>query len=354
MESFIIQPYDLLMLGVLVGLAVLGAWKGVAWQVAALSSLVISWIVAVRFGKVLAPLISDNEPWNGFIAMLLLYLGTSLAIWSFFRLVKGAIDRVQLKDFDRQMGALFGLVKGVLWCLLITFFAVTLSETTRQWVLQSKSGYYTAQLIQNGAPMLPEDVRNVLDKYIRQLDAGLEEGDTGQLVDSPVSDLLRESGDLAPEFDVPESKTVTDLRDDSRGYLNSQATEARGYFDSRASDARGNLNSQATEAGGYFDSRASDTRGYLNSQASDARGYVDSRASEARGYLDSRVNEARSYLDSRASESRNYINSRASELERGIDEKAERVDSGIREAMRRGLDELDSQVKRRPLEPVDR
>ena len=87
MEGFIIQPYDILMLGLLVGLAVLGAWKGVAWQIASLSSLVVSWLVAVRFGRVLAPLISDNEPWNRFIAMLLLYMGTSLAIWAFFRLV---------------------------------------------------------------------------------------------------------------------------------------------------------------------------------------------------------------------------------------------------------------------------
>ena len=267
MEGFIIQPYDLLMLGVLVGLAVLGAWKGVAWQIAALSSLVVSWIVAVRFGKVLAPFISDNEPWNGFIAMLLLYLGTSLAIWSFFRLVKGMIDRVQLKDFDRQMGALFGLVKGVLWCLLITFFAVTLSETTRQWVLQSKSGYYTALLIQHGTPVLPEDVRNVLGKYIKQLDEGLEEGGTEEsLVDTPVSDSRQGGSDLASEFDLPQSPVVTNLRDD-----------AKDFFDSRAS-----------------------------------------------------------------------------ELERGIDDRGERIQGEVREAMRRGFDELDSRIKRLPLEPVRR
>lgn len=271
MEGFIIQPYDLLMLGVLVGLAVLGAWKGVAWQIAALSSLVVSWIVAVRFGKVLAPFISDSEPWNGFIAMLLLYLGTSLAIWSFFRLVKGMIDRVQLKDFDRQMGALFGLVKGVLWCLLITFFAVTLSETTRQWVLQSRSGYYTALLIQHGTPALPEDVRNVLGKYIKQLDEGLEkgleEGHTEELmVDTPASDPWQGSADLAAEVDLLQSRTVTNLRDDAQDFLDS----------------------------------------------------------------------------------------RAGELERGIDDTGDRIQGEIHEAMRRGFDELDSRIKRLPLEPVRR
>ena len=301
MEGFFIQPYDILMLGVLVGLAVLGACKGVAWQIAALSSLVVSWIVAVRFAKVLAPYISDNEPWNGFIAMLLLYLGTSLAIWSFFRLVKGMIDRVQLKDFDRQMGALFGLVKGMLWCLLITFFAVTLSETTRQWVLQSRSGYYAALLIRHGTPILPEDVRNVLGKYIKRLDDGLGEGpEEGQeslgegleeglgesleklmvnrpvsdlrqgleerIVNTPVSELRQGSGDLASELKLVPSRTAANFRD-----------EAQGFLDSRA---------------GEFESRIGDT--------------------------------------------------------------SDRVQGELREAMRQGFDELDSRIKRLPLEPVAR
>jgi membrane protein required for colicin V production len=256
MEGFIIQPYDVLMLGVLVGLAVLGAWKGVAWQIAALSSLVVSWIVAVRFGKVLAPLISDNEPWNAFIAMLILYLGTSLAIWSFFRLIKGMIDRVQLKDFDRQMGALFGLVKGVLWCLLITFFAVTLSETTRQWVLQSKSGYYTALLIQHGTPALPEDVRNVLGKYIKQLDEGLEEVEPGEsMLNTGVSDPRQGSGDLASESDLLQSRTAAALKDDAKSFLDSQAAQLERRIDAGGEQIQGEVREAMHRGFGELDSR---------------------------------------------------------------------------------------------------
>ncbi len=286
MENLIIQPYDILMLAVLVGLAVLGAWKGVAWQIAALSSLVVSWIVAVRFGTTLAPLVSDNEPWNKFIAMLLLYLGTSLAIWSFFRLIKGMIDRVQLKDFDRQMGALFGLVKGVLWCLLITFFAVTLSETSRQWVLQSKSGYYTALLIQHGTPILPEDVRNLLGKYIKQLDEGLEGADSdGLIVNTDVSDLIEEGGDLASKF-----------------------------AESVVSDPQ--------QGSGRF-----------------ATGFEDLRNRTVDNFKD---------------DAQRFYDSQASRIERGIEDRGQELQTEVREAMRRGFDELDTQVKRLPLEPVGR
>ncbi|MBN2476638.1 MAG: CvpA family protein [Pirellulales bacterium] len=161
-----VHMYDLIMLAVLVASTVFGAWKGMAWQVASLASLLVSYLVARQFGGLFAPLFGVEEPWNYCIAMLLLYLATSLAIWSLFRLVARAIDRVKLKEFDRQTGALFGAAKGVLWCLLITFFAVTLSEPARQRVLQSHSGYYAAVLLHRAAPVLPPKVNEVLGHYI--------------------------------------------------------------------------------------------------------------------------------------------------------------------------------------------
>ncbi len=171
--SQIIQPYDFAMLAVLVGTLLFGAWKGVAWQVAALASVVISAAVAVHSSAPLAPYFSVQEPWNRFIAMLVLYVLTAGAIWLLFRLVAGVIDRLKLKEFDRQLGAIFGLAKGVLYCVIITFFAVTLSESARQTVLQSRSGDLIARGIRNANPILPDDVRAWLGKYIDELDEKL-------------------------------------------------------------------------------------------------------------------------------------------------------------------------------------
>jgi len=174
MESGPIQFYDIVMLVLLLGATAFGAWKGMAWQIASLASLVVSAGVAVRFGGPLAPMFGQSEPWNRFVAMLVLYLATSLAIWVLFRFVAGMIDRVQLREFDRQIGALFGLAKGVLLCLVVTFFAVTLSESARQAVLHSYSGGYVARLIQRATPVLPTEVRDVLGKYIDELDRQLD------------------------------------------------------------------------------------------------------------------------------------------------------------------------------------
>jgi membrane protein required for colicin V production len=169
-----IQPYDIFMLAVLAGATLFGLWKGMAWQLASLASLVFSFLAALRLSGSLAPYISAQAPWNRFIAMLILFIVTSLAVWLVFRLVAGAIDRVKLKEWDRQVGALFGLATGVLLCLVITFFAVTLSESVRQAVLQTYSGRYMALLVQKGTPAMPEEVRRVLGKYIEELDRKLD------------------------------------------------------------------------------------------------------------------------------------------------------------------------------------
>lgn len=174
MESSPLQAYDIVMLVVLVGTTIFGAWKGMAWQLASLASVVVSTIVALHFSSPLAPYLSSQEPWNHFLAMLILYVVTSLAIWLLFRLVAGAIDRVKLREFDHQIGGLFGLAKGILLCLVITFFAVTLSEQTRQAILKSYSGRAIAFLLKQGTPMMPEEVRAVVGKYVDELDRKLD------------------------------------------------------------------------------------------------------------------------------------------------------------------------------------
>ncbi len=184
-----IQPYDIVMLVVLGGMTLLGVWKGMAWQVAALASVILSAVVAVNVSPSLAPMFGAEAPWNRFLAMLVLYAVTAGAIWLLFRLVSNVIDRVKLKEFDRQLGAMFGLAKGVLYCVIITFFAVTLSESSRQMVLQSRSGDYIARGIRHANPILPEDVRAWLGKYIDELDKKLHD---------PPEDTAEEADAAAP------------------------------------------------------------------------------------------------------------------------------------------------------------
>ncbi|MDP6718652.1 MAG: CvpA family protein, partial [Pirellulaceae bacterium] len=102
------QVYDIIMIVVLLGTTMFGAYKGLAWQVASLAAVVASYLVAMNFRDDVAKLIDATPPWNVFLAMLILYVGTSFAIWIGFRYVSKFLDRVKLREFDRQLGGLLG------------------------------------------------------------------------------------------------------------------------------------------------------------------------------------------------------------------------------------------------------
>lgn len=168
------EVYDLIMLGVVVIGTLFGAWKGLAWQVASLGSIFASYFVAYRFRGPMSEVINASPPWNTFLAMLILYLGTSLAIWLVFRFVSNAIDRVKLKEFDRHAGAVLGFCRGVLWCVIITLFAVTLlGEAQKKAIIESRSGYYIALLLDRSHAIMPDEIHDVIGRYIHSLDERL-------------------------------------------------------------------------------------------------------------------------------------------------------------------------------------
>jgi membrane protein required for colicin V production len=164
------QTYDLLMLMVLLCATVFGFWKGMAWQLASLASLVVSYIAALKFSERLAPTFGDTAPWNRFVAMLVIYAVTSFMIWTAFRLVSGVIDKVKLEAFDKQLGAMFGFAKGVLLCIAVTFFAVTLLPPTQgEMIVGSQSGQYIVAFLNKADAVVPPELHDVIGPYLHKV-----------------------------------------------------------------------------------------------------------------------------------------------------------------------------------------
>ena len=168
------EVYDIIMLIVLVGATAFGAWKGLAWQIASLSAIFVSYFVAVEFGDQVAVHIKAKPPLNKFVAMLIIYFVTSLAIWIGFRWVRELITRVQLKEFDRQIGALVGLGKGVILCVIITMFSMALlGDSEKRAICKSRSGHYIAELLDKAPSYMPKEVHDVVHPYLETLDKQL-------------------------------------------------------------------------------------------------------------------------------------------------------------------------------------
>jgi len=171
------QTYDILMLIILASAAIFGAIKGFAWQIASLASIVVSYFVANYFRYDVAKHINAQPPWNVFLAMLLLFFGTSLAIWLVFRMVSSSIDKIRLKEFDRQLGAGFGLIKGAAMCCVVTMFAMTLlGPNQKTAIARSRSGQYISQALAHAGSIMPPEVKEVIGPYIANVERELEQG----------------------------------------------------------------------------------------------------------------------------------------------------------------------------------
>ncbi len=204
------ETYDIIMLVLLIGTALFGAIKGFAWQLASIGSLVVSYAVAYNFREPLSQSIQADPPWNRFLAMLILFTGTSLVIWVAFRMVSSTIDRLKLREFDRQIGALFGLAKGGLYCILVTLFGVTLfGDNIREQIVASRSGHYIASVLDRSEAIIPEEIHEVVGPYLRRFDQKFNNDDAGTNESesesaTPVPQAVGEAVDFATEA-LPDS-----------------------------------------------------------------------------------------------------------------------------------------------------
>ena len=222
------QGYDVFMGIILVAAIVWGAWKGLAWQIASLASLLLSYFVSLNFRQMVADqlvkMVEVRPPLDVFLSMLILFLGTSLVVWLGFNLISDAIERVKLKEFDRQIGALCGLAIGMLLCVIITLFVVALSsEPQRQAVCQSRSGYYIAVLLDKAEAVMPQEMKQLINPYVHELDERVVQPPPGQWLDNSSPALTERLGAGEPPAQyqenpgsqyAPDSQTAGRFRDD--------------------------------------------------------------------------------------------------------------------------------------------
>lgn len=162
--------YDGIVLAIVVIATVRGAMKGFVWQLASIAALVACFAFAETASVAVAPYISVAPPLNRWIAMLGLYVLCVLVTFLIARSLREWIEKAKFVEFDRHLGLLFGFLKGVTFCLMMTFFAVTLSETARAHVFESRSGYVAAIIMDRLHPVMPAELHDVLEPFIHRLD----------------------------------------------------------------------------------------------------------------------------------------------------------------------------------------
>ena len=149
--------FDLIVLAILAALTLRGIWKGMVSQIVSVASLFVCWIVASRFGGLVAPTIPVEAPWNQVLAMGIVFLITLVAIRFAHAALEKQIKEWKFEKLNTLLGGALGFVKGLLVCMIITFFAVMFSETSRDVAFNSATGNSLARLIAQIGVFVPKD-----------------------------------------------------------------------------------------------------------------------------------------------------------------------------------------------------
>jgi len=167
--------YDLAVAAILLFCMVRGSRKGFLWQLAAIAAVVLCFVFAETASVAIAPFLKIDPPLNRWVSMLLLYVACSFVCFAAARGLQSGLEKAKFEDYDRHLGGLFGLIKGAGIAVIVTFFAVTLSETLRPTVLSSYSGHAAAVAMHKLSPVFPEELGKVLQPYMDEFE-GFEEG----------------------------------------------------------------------------------------------------------------------------------------------------------------------------------
>ena len=62
--------YDIIILVLLLGAVVFGYWKGLAWQIASVAAVVVSYFAAYRFRDQVAQFVQAEPPFNRIACLL--------------------------------------------------------------------------------------------------------------------------------------------------------------------------------------------------------------------------------------------------------------------------------------------
>ncbi len=162
--------FDGVVLVILIAAIVQGRFKGMAWQLAPIASLVLGYVVAFPLAGSLAPWFGDSAPMNYLLALLVLYLTVALGVYLLARSLKEYIVKFKLEEYDKHLGALFGGVKGLMFCLAIMFFSVAISAEAREYLVKTHSGYAAAYLMDALHPVMPAELHDALESHIHALD----------------------------------------------------------------------------------------------------------------------------------------------------------------------------------------
>jgi len=156
---------DLAFLGVLVVSLLIGAWRGLVYEVLSVLGWALAFYLAQWFAPdvaALLPLQSASEPVRYAAAFVLIFIAAVFAAGLLAVLIKKLVEAVGLRPVDRTLGAAFGVVRGVILLLAVTVVINMTAFKSAPWWQESKGAEVSTTALKGLKPLLPEQFAKYL------------------------------------------------------------------------------------------------------------------------------------------------------------------------------------------------
>jgi membrane protein required for colicin V production len=151
---------DWIFLGVLILSLVLGAWRGLVFEVLSLAAWAVAFVVAQWFAPDVAamlPMAGAGDAVRYAAGFVLTFILAVFAGGLIASLVKRLMSAVGLAPVDRALGAAFGLVRGVIILLAATVVVAMTPLKSSGWWQESVGAGVSSAVLKGLKPVLPQE-----------------------------------------------------------------------------------------------------------------------------------------------------------------------------------------------------
>lgn len=151
---------DWIFLAVLLISLVVGAWRGLVYEILSVANWIAAFVLAQWFAPAAAqwlPLSGASEVVRYVAGFVVVFVAALFAGGLVAFLIRKLVAAVGLRPVDRVMGAAFGLVRGVVVLLVLAVVAGMTSMGRGPWWQESTGAGIATTVLQGLKPVLPQE-----------------------------------------------------------------------------------------------------------------------------------------------------------------------------------------------------
>lgn len=151
---------DWIFAGLLLASMLIGAWRGLVFEVLSLLGWVVSFFVAQWFADDMAavlPMGNSAAALRYAAGFTLVFVGAVFACGFLTWVAKKMVEAIGLRPADRALGAAFGLLRGVVLLLAVAVVAGLTPLHEADWWQESQSAPVLAGVLRGLKPALPDE-----------------------------------------------------------------------------------------------------------------------------------------------------------------------------------------------------